>query len=75
MVSFGDEASTGRPVVRVTNRVDWSAAKIMSLYLQRWPTDTFDQDRQGHLDFSEYRMQSIEVIGKHGCVVFVASSL
>jgi hypothetical protein len=34
-VSFEDEALTGRSVVLVTNRVDWSAAKIIGLYLQR----------------------------------------
>jgi hypothetical protein len=34
---------TGRHVVLVTNRVDWSAAKIISLYVQRWPTETFYQ--------------------------------
>ena len=59
----------------MTNRVDWSAAKIIRLYLQRWPTATFDQDRKGHLGFTEYRMRSIEAIGKHGCVVFVAYAL
>jgi hypothetical protein len=66
---------TGRSVVLVTNRVDWSAAKIIGLYLHRWPTETFDQDSQGHLGFNTYRMRSIEAIGKHWCVVFVAYSL
>ena len=62
-------------VVLVTNRVDWSAAKIIGLYLHRWPTETFDQDSPGHLDFDAYRMRSIEALGKHWCVVFVAYSL
>ncbi len=75
VVSFEDEALTGRSVVLVTNRVDWSAAKIIGLYLQRWPTETFDQDSKGHLGFNEYRMRSIAAIGKHGGVVFVAYSL
>jgi hypothetical protein len=36
----------------------------------------FDQgDRQGPLGFNEYRMRRAEAIGKHGCLVFVASSL
>jgi hypothetical protein len=39
VMSFEDEALTGRSVVLVTNRVDWSAAKIIGLYLQRWPTE------------------------------------
>jgi DDE superfamily endonuclease len=75
VVSFEHEQLTGRYVTLVTNRADWSAAKIMGLYLQRWPTETFYQDSKGHLGFNEYRMRSIEAIGKHWCVVFVAYSL
>jgi hypothetical protein len=66
---------TGRYVVLATNRVDWSAAKIISLYSQRWPTETFYQDGKGHLGFNEYRMRSAEAIGKHWCLVFVVYSL
>jgi DDE superfamily endonuclease len=75
VVSFEHEPLTGRAVVLVTNRVDWSAAKILSLYSQRWPTETFYQDGKGHLGFNEYRMRSAEAIGKHWCLVFVAYSL
>jgi hypothetical protein len=75
VVSFEHESLTGRSVVLVTNRGDWSAAKIISLYSQRWPTETFYQDGKGHLGFNEYRMRSAEAIGKHWCLVFVAYSL
>jgi hypothetical protein len=75
VVSFEHESLTGRSVVLVTNRVDWSAAKTISMYLQRWPTETFYQDSKGHLGFNDYRMRSTEAIGKHWCVVFVAYSL
>jgi DDE superfamily endonuclease len=75
VVSFEHESLTGRHVVLVTNRVDWSAAKIIGLYLQRWPTETFYQDSKGHLGFNEYRMRSAEAIGKHWCLVFAAYSL
>ena len=75
VVSFEHEPLTGRSVVLVTNRVDWSAAKIIGLYLQRWPTETFYQDSKGQLGFNEYRMRSAEAIGKHWCLVFVAYSL
>jgi hypothetical protein len=75
VVSFEREALTGCHVVLVTNRVDWSAATIISLYLHRWPTETFDQDSKGRLGFNEYRMRSAEAIGKHCCLVFVAYSL
>ena len=75
VVSFEHEQVTGRYIVLVTNRADWSAAKIISLYLQRWPTETFYQDGKGPLGFNEYRMRSAEAIGKHWCLVFVAYSL
>ena len=75
VVSFEHEPLTGRYVVLVTNRVDWNAAKIVSLYLQRWPTETFYQDSKGQLGFNESRMRSAEAIGKHWCLVFVAYSL
>ena len=39
VVSFEGEQLTGRSVVLVTNRVDWSAVKIIGLYLQRWPNE------------------------------------
>ena len=75
VVSFEHESLTGRSVVLVTNRVDWNAAKIIALYLQRWPTETFYQDGKGQLGFDAYRMRSTEAIGKHWCLVFVAYSL
>lgn len=75
VVSFAQESLTGRSVVLGTNRVDWSAAKIIGLYLQRWPTETFEQDGQGPLGLDAYRMRSTEAMGKHWCLVFVASSL
>jgi hypothetical protein len=75
VVSFEHESLTGRSVVLVTNRADWSAAKTISLSVHRWPTETFYQDSQGHLGFNDYRMRSTEAIGKHWCVVFVAYAL
>jgi hypothetical protein len=75
VVSFEQESLTGRYVVLVTNRLAWSAAQIISLYSQRWPTETFDQDGKGHLGFKEYRMRRAEAIGKHWGLVVVAYAL
>jgi hypothetical protein len=75
VVSCEHETLTGRRVVLVRSRVDWSAAKIISLCLQRRPTETFDQDGKGQLGFNAYGMQSAEAIGKHRCLVFVVYSL
>jgi len=59
----------------VTNRVAWHAAKRMALYGPRWPTATFEQDGQGPLGCDASRMRRTDAIGKHGCLVFVASAL
>jgi hypothetical protein len=75
LVSFEQASLTGRYVVLVANRLDWSAAKIISLSSQQWPTETCDQDGQGHLGLNEYRMRSAEAMGKQWCLGFVAYSL
>ena len=75
MVSCEQESLTGRSVVLVTHRVDWNAAKSMARSVQRWSTETFDQDGQGPWGFDASRMRSTEAMGKHGCLVFVAYAL
>jgi hypothetical protein len=74
VVSFKNAELTGTYAVLVTNRVDWSAQRIITLYLQRWPIETFYQDGKGHLGLDTYRMRNAEAIGKHWCLVFVAYS-
>src|SRR5215813_6117804 len=71
---LGQQKVNGLAVL-VTNRVDWSAQRIITLYLQRWPIETFYQDGKTHLGLDEYRMRNAEAIGKHWCLVFVAYSL
>jgi SRSO17 transposase len=75
VVSFKSAELTGTYVVLVTNRVDWNAQRIIALYLQRWPIETFYQDGKTHLGLDEYRMRNAEAIQKHWCLVFVAYSL
>jgi hypothetical protein len=65
---------TGTSAVLVSHRVDWNTQRIITLYVQRWPIETFYQDSQGHLGLDTYRMRSAEAIGKHWCLVFVAYS-
>jgi len=74
VVSFKSAELTGTYVVLVTNRVDWGAQRIIALYLQRWPIETFYQDGKTHLGLDEYRMRSAEAIQKHWSLVFVAYS-
>src|SRR2546421_567009 len=72
VVSFDNAELTGTYAVLVTNRVDWNAPRIIALYLQRWPIETFYQDSKTSLGLDTYRMRNAEAIGKHWCLVFVA---
>lgn len=74
VVSFENAELTGTYAVLVTNRVDWHAPRIIALYLQRWPIETFYQDSKTSLGLDAYRMRNAEAIGKHWCLVFVAYS-
>lgn len=75
VISFENAELTGTYAVLVSNRVDWSAQRIITTYLQRWPIETFYQDGKEHLGFDEYRMRGAKAIQKHWCLVFVAYSL
>jgi SRSO17 transposase len=75
VISFENAELTGTYAVLVTNRVDWTAQRIISTYLQRWPIETFYQDGKEQLGFDEYRMRDAKAIQKHWCLVFVAYSL
>ena len=75
VISFENAELTGTYAVLVTNRVDWTAQRIIATYLQRWPIETFYQDGKGQLGLDEYRMRDAEAIQKHWCLVFVAYSL
>jgi SRSO17 transposase len=75
VISFENAELTGTYAVLVTDRVDWTAQRILTTYLQRWPIETFYQDGKEHLGLDEYRMRDAEAIQKHWCLVFVAYSL
>lgn len=74
VISFDNAELTGTYAVLVSNRVDWTARRILATYLQRWPIETFYQDGKAHLGFDEYRMRDAKAIQKHWCLVFVAYS-
>lgn len=74
VLSFANAELTGTAAILVTNRVDWSAQRIIALYVQRWPIETFYQDGKTHLGLDEYRMRNAEAIGTHWCLVCVAYS-
>jgi SRSO17 transposase len=75
VISFQKADLQGSYIVLVSNRTEWSAQQIITMYLRRWPIETFYQDGKEHLGLDEYRMRGAEAIGKHWCLVFVAYSL
>lgn len=75
VISFANAELTGTYALLVTNRVDWTAQRIIATYLLRWPIETFYQDGKERLGFDEYRMRDAKAIQKHWCLVFVAYSL
>jgi hypothetical protein len=53
VISFANAELTGTYVVLVTNRLDWSAQRILATYLLRWPVETFYQDGKSYLGLNE----------------------
>jgi hypothetical protein len=49
VLRFESAALTGTSAVLVTKRADWSAQRIITLSVQRWPRETLSQDGTGHL--------------------------
>jgi hypothetical protein len=74
VISFQHADLRGSSVVLVTNQREWRAARLIATYWLRWPTETFYQDRKGHLGLDTYRLRSTEAIENHGCLLFVAYS-
>lgn len=74
VISYENADLTGAYAVLVTNRVDWTAQRVIATYLLRWPIETFYQDGKENLGLDEYLMRNAEAIGKHWCLVFVAYS-
>ena len=72
VVSFKNAELTGTYAVLVSNRADWTVQRIITLYLQRWPIETFYQDGKGHLGLAAYRMRNAEAMQPHWCLVCVA---
>ena len=74
VISYDNPDLKGTYAVLISNRIDWSAQRMIKAYLQRWPIETFYQDSKGNLGLDTYRMRTSEAIKKHWCLVFVAYS-
>jgi len=63
------------PLFFATNRTDWEAKRILTTYLDRWPTETFNEDVKGNLGFEAYQLRHFQAIRRHWYLCFVAYSL
>jgi hypothetical protein len=66
---------TNIPLFFVSNRLDWAAKRILTTYLDRWPTETLNQDVKGNLHFADTQLRRWRAIKRHWYLSFVAYSL
>ncbi|MDX1524510.1 MAG: hypothetical protein R3264_22965, partial [Anaerolineae bacterium] len=66
---------TETPLFYSTNRLDWAATRIFTNYLDRWPTETLNQDIKGNLAFAQVQLRRGRGIKRHWYLSFVAYSL
>ena len=74
VVRFKNAEWTGPSAGGVRKRADWTAPRIITLSLPRWPIATFAQDSPGQLGLDASRMRYADAMQKHGCLVCVASA-
>jgi hypothetical protein len=66
---------TETPSFYASNRKDWEAKRILTTYLDRWPTETFNEDVKGCLGFEDYQLRRLRGIKRHWYLSCVAYSL
>ena len=76
VASYEDELRLDKtPSFYATNRKEWDAKRILTTYLDRWPTETFNEDVKGNLGFEDYQLRQLTAIRRHWYLSFVAYSL
>lgn len=76
VASYEDQVKPNRlPDFYATNRKDWEVKRILTTYLDRWPTETFNEDVKGNLGFEAYQLHHLRAIKRHWYLSFVAYSL
>lgn len=63
------------PILYAANRRDWEAKRILTTYLDRWPTETFNEDDKVCLGFEDYQLRKLQGIMRHWYLSFAAYSL
>ena len=73
---YADELKLSQtPTFYTTNRLDWEAKRILTTYLDRWPTETFNEEVKENLGFEDYQLRRLRGIKRHWYLSFVAYSL
>ncbi|NBD34905.1 MAG: hypothetical protein GVY30_02775 [Chloroflexi bacterium] len=76
MAAYADRLELSKtPTFYVTNRRDWEAKRMLMTHLDRWPTETFNEDVKGCLGFEDYQLRKLHGIKRHWYLAFVAYSL
>jgi DDE superfamily endonuclease len=76
VAAYADELRLDKtPTFYAANRQDWEAKRILTTYLDRWPTETFNEDVKGYLGFEDYQLRQLRGIKRHWYLSFVAYSL
>jgi hypothetical protein len=66
IISFENAELSSTSAVLVTNRVDWTAQRVIATHLQRRRIETFYQDGKEHLGLDKYRMRDAEALQNIG---------
>ena len=76
VASYENEVKLNKtPNFYATNRKEWETKRILTTYLDRWPTETFNEDVKGNLGFEDYQLRQLTAIRRHWYLSFVAYSL
>jgi hypothetical protein len=76
IASYEDQVQLDKtPNFYATNRKDWEVKRGLTTYLDRWPTETFNEDVKGNLGFEDYQLRRWWAIKRHWYLSFVAYSL
>lgn len=76
VAAYADEIDLSQtPTFYATNRREWEAKRTLMTYLDRWPTETFNEDAKGCLGFEDYQLRKLRGIKRHWYLSFVAYSL
>ena len=73
VASYEDQVNLSKtPDFYAANRKDWEAKRILTTYLDRWPTETFNEDVKGNLGFEDYQLRRWQAIKRHLLLQFWA---